>query len=237
MTEEDAAELRRLIPLLLDLLSAVASHDREPAEAAAEYRQLHGDVRSILTKYGEACICPWPNVFGWAGTAARDEDWQLSLARRATRARLMCGLDEPPPWTLEDYQREGDPADVPFWDEFVAGLEPTKQVILDASLSRELAFRGLGILDDWTKGHPMPCSDRPGARTSVFMFKVRQGSGAGEVMLRVFFMTGSGYRLILLHGYDKGADTDDAREQREAAEACARREDVMRQRAAGTTRS
>jgi hypothetical protein len=149
----------------------------------------------------------------------------------------MCGLDEPPPWKLEDYQRGGDPADVPFWDEFVAGLEPTKQVILDASLSRELAFRGLGILDDWTKGHPMPCSDRPGARTSVFMFKVRQGSGTGEVMLRVFFMTASGYRLILLHGYDKGADTDDAREQREAVEACARREDVMRQRAAGTARS
>lgn len=236
MTDEDAAELRRLIPRLLAVLSAVASGDQDPTEAEVAYRQLHGDVRAILSKYGEACICPWPNVYGWAGTAAKDENWQVSLANRAARARILCRLDEPPPWTLEDYYRNGDPDDVPFWSEFAAGLPPTKQVILDASLTRELAFRGLDILGDWTKGHPMPCSDKPGARTRVFMFKIRQGSGAGEVVVRVFFTSGSAYRLILLHGYDKGADPDDAREQGEAAEACARLQDLLNQRAAGAAK-
>jgi hypothetical protein len=233
--DEDAAGLRRLIPLLLELLTAVATGDKEPTEAAADYRHLHGEVRRILVSYGEECICPWPNVFGWAGTAAKDPDWQLNLVRRASKARILCGLDEPPPWTLVDFYRDGNPDDVPFWNEFAASLEPQKQAILDASLTRELAFRGMGVMDDRTKGHTMPCSDKPGARTNVFMFKIRQGSGAGEVLLRVFFITASGYRLVLLHGYDKGADTDDAREQREAAEACARREDVVKQRAAGTT--
>lgn len=233
MTDEDAAELRRLIPELLSLLSAVASGDQDPSAAAVTYRQLHSDVRAILSKYGEPCICPWPNVYGWAGTAAKDENWEVALAKRAARARILCGLDEPPPWTLEDYYRNGDPDDVPFWHDFVDGLAPEKQAILDISLTRELAFRGLDILGDWTKGHPMPCSDKPGARTRVFMFKVRQGSGAGEVVLRIFFTTRSAYRLVLLHGYDKGADPGDAREQREAAEACARLEDLLSQRASG----
>lgn len=235
LKDEDAAELRRLIPLLLDLLTAVADGDQAPTEAAVDYRHLHGEVRRILASYGEECICPWPNVYGWAGTAWKDAEWQVNLARRASKARILCGLDEPPPWTLIDYYRAGNANDVPFWNEFVASLEPHKQAILDTSLTRELAFRGLGVMDDWTKGHPMPCSDKPGARTNVFMFKIRQGSGAGEVLLRVFFVTASAYRLVLLHGYDKGADTDEAREQREAAEACVRREDVLKQRTAGST--
>jgi len=71
VTDEDAAELPRLIPQCLALLSAVASGDQDPSDAAVTYRQLHGGVRGILSKYGEPCICLWPNVYGWAGTAAK----------------------------------------------------------------------------------------------------------------------------------------------------------------------
>jgi len=235
--EEDANELRRLIPTLLDLLTSVASGARDPSDAAAEYVHLHREVRRILTAYGEECICPWPNVWGWAGTAARDASWQVTLAKRALKARILCGLDEPPPWTFDDYFRDGDLNDMPFWDEFVASLEPHKQAVLDASLTRELAFRGPGVLDDWTKGHPMQCSGTRGSRTNVMMFKIREGSPYGEVVLRVFFITASDYRLVLLHGYDKGADVSDARERREADVACDRRADVLRQRATGTIRA
>lgn len=62
MTEEDAKELRRLIPQLLQVLSDIASGARDPGDADAEYRHLHREVRRILTAYGEECICPWRNA-------------------------------------------------------------------------------------------------------------------------------------------------------------------------------
>lgn len=129
--------------------------------------------------------------------------------------------------------RDGDPDDVPFWDEFVAGLDHHKQVVLQTALDTELAFRGTRLLEDWTVAHTMECSGKPGFRTNVKMFKIRAGSAFGEVVLRVFFETASDYRLVLLHGYDKGADPSEARERQEAKIACARRSDLMRQRDAG----
>jgi hypothetical protein len=227
MREHDAAELRGLLPLLLDLLAKVASGEVQPWDADADYRRLHSEVRAILTAYGEPCVCPWPTVWGWHGTAAADPDWQTTLARRASKARILCGLDEPPPWTFIDYYRRGDQDDVPFWADFAGNLEPHKQAILDDSLNRELAFLGPGVMSDWAKGHLMPCSDKPGSRTRVYMYKIREGAGQGEVVLRVFFMTTANYRLVLLHGYDKGADPDPARESREADEACGRRDDYL----------
>lgn len=230
MKDQDRADLRRLLPNLIALLSSVASGERDLESARDEYSYLHPEVRRILTAYGEECICPWPNIFGWAGVAAKSEDWQKLLADRSAKARLLCGLDEPPPWTLADYFRNGDKDDTPFWTEFVNSLEPHKQAILRTSLKRELAFLGTGILDNDTKGHLMQCSGTRGSRTSVFMYKVRQGAGQGEVALRVFFITGDDYTLVLLHGYDKGSDPDSARELREAAAACDRRLDVLQQR-------
>jgi hypothetical protein len=61
------------------------------------------------------------------------------------------------------------------------------------------------------------------------MYKIRQGEGQGEVALRVFFVTDDGFRLVLLHGYDKGSDLDPARELREAEVACERRLDFYSQ--------
>jgi hypothetical protein len=234
--EEDAAELRQLLPALLELLAAIASGDRSATDAANEYLSLHQQVRRLLTACGEECICPWPNVWGWQGYAARLEDPEAWLVARAAKARILAGLDKPPPWTLEDYFRNGDPNDVPFWSEFADIIDQHKQAILEKSLNGELAYLGEGV-SHGTKGHIWVCDDRRGARTKVLMYKIREGSPFGEVQLRVFFVTATDFRLVLLHGYDKGADADRGREDREAAEACQRREDLMRQRADGQARA
>lgn len=232
MKDQDRADLRRLLPNLIALLASVASGERDALSAKDEYSYLHPEIRRILVSYGHDCICPWPNIHGWAGVAAKSPDWQTLLATRSAKARLLCGLDEPPPWTLGDYFRNGDRADTPFWSEFVDGLEPHKQAILRENLVRELAFYGPSIMDNDTKGHPMQCSGTRGSRTWVFMYKIKQGSGQGEVQLRAFFITGADYTLVLLHGYDKGADLDPSRERHEADVACERRLEVLEQRSA-----
>lgn len=229
--DQDRDDLRRLIPELLALLSSVASGQRDAVSARDEYGYLHPEVRRILSAYGEDCICPWPTIFGWVGTAAKSADWEALLVERAAKARLLCGLDEPPPWTLEDYLRDGNGEDTPFWSEFASRLEPHKQAILLSGLKRELSFYGTSIINNRTKGHLMQCSGARGAKTTVFMYKIREGAPQGEVHLRVFFITGgAGLRLVLLHGYDKGADDDLARELRETEIACERRLDVLQQR-------
>jgi hypothetical protein len=40
--------------------------------------------------------------------------WQVTLAKRVLKASILCGLDEPPPWTFDDYFRDGDPDDMPL---------------------------------------------------------------------------------------------------------------------------
>ena len=234
MNEADRETLRRSLPLLIGLLKSVAAGERNSWEAADDYLHLHSEVRRVLAAYGESCVCPWPNIYGWAGTAAkwaeRGDDWNQLLARQAAKARILCGLDEPPPWELVDYFRNGDPSDTPFWAEFFDSLEDHKQVILRTHLEKELAYRGPAVCDDPATGHTWRCSGRPGNTTKVFMYKIRQGHGLGEVVLRVFFVTDRGYKLVLLHGYDKGADADPASERREANEACARRVDEVSRR-------
>ena len=133
MREQDAAELRGLLPLLLDLLAKVASGEVQPWDADADYRRLHSEVRAILTAYGEPCVCPWPTVWGWHGTAADDPDWQTTLAKRASSARILCGLDEPPPWTF--IAGEAEPGEQP---EDTAVREVKEETALDVAIERML---------------------------------------------------------------------------------------------------
>lgn len=61
-------------------------------------------------------------------------------------------------------------------------------------------------------------------------------------MLRVFFDTAPGHTIVLVHGYDKGADPSGSGERAEANTACERRADLRGQladssRAAGAVAS
>ena len=96
MKEEDAVELRSLLPALLELLAAIASGEREAVDAANDYLYLHHQVRRLLSAHGEECICPWPNVWGWQGYAAKLEDPEAWLLTRAAQARILGGTRQTP---------------------------------------------------------------------------------------------------------------------------------------------
>ena len=70
MREQDAVELRRLIPELVRLLGAVASGEREPIEAADEYVHLHREVRRILTVKEPHATLRLMSVIGMASALA-----------------------------------------------------------------------------------------------------------------------------------------------------------------------
>jgi len=64
------------------------------------------------------------------------------------------------------------------------------------------------------------------------MYKIEEGAPSRRVVLRVFFDTARGNRLVLLHGYNKGEDDSANREAAEAEVACARRKDLAARLAA-----
>lgn len=231
MDDETRLRLRDLLTAQKTLLRAVASGERTAMEADADYRRVHSDLRQILKDENKPCPCPWASVHQWAAYAGASADFEDLIDSLIAPYEILAADRDEAPWRLVDYLREGNPDDIPF-TEFEASLEPHKAVILEESLKRDLAFRGPSVIDDKTRGHKMDCDTKARPKKTVFMYKIKHGHATGEVILRVFFITAPGHCLVLLHGYDKGADLDPAREDREAAEACRRRADVIRRLAA-----
>lgn len=227
MDDATRLRLRDLLATQKGLLHAVANGERAPNDADADYRRVHSELRQILTAENRNCVCPWGSVHQWAAYAGSRADWEDMLEGLVGPYEILAADSDEPPWRLLDYLRGGDPNDIPF-TEFEASLEPHKVVILAEALRRDLAFRGPSVIDDTTRGHKMDCDTKARPKKTVFMYKIKHGHATGEVVLRVFFMTAPDHGLVLLHGYDKGADPDPAREMREAEEACRRRADVIR---------
>ena len=50
-------------------------------------------------------------------------------------------------------------------------------------------------------------------------FRVGEGDTQGGILLRVFFHAFGDRRILILHGYDKGEDPSERRQQREISEA------------------
>lgn len=238
MDDAERALARELILAQEALLVAVARGDRDLDEADIEYKRRHNQLRQLLAKDTLPCYCPWGSVKAWAYSGY--EDWQAALEQLRLPLRRLLTETEDTPWRLVLYRRDGDSDDVPFLA-FEDGLTDEKWVVLDTSLRRELAIQGTTLLRNDRKAHTMPCAGGP-PQPNVLMYKVREGAPSGEVVLRVFFDTAPDHTIILLHGYDKGADPSDGRERAEANTACERRAELRAQmadpsRAAGAVAS
>lgn len=231
MEPDHRERLRSLLAVQRVLLADVAARIRTPDLAEADYRRNHQALRPILVSSDVGhCVCPWGTVFAWWGYAQSTEDWEVELEKLfAPFAHLV--EDDDLRWRIEPYWRNGDENDQPFRDEFVAHLSEEAQVVLDQSLQRELAVRGLELLGHGSKGETCHC--RGGG--NVFEYKIEEGAPSGRVVLRVFFDTAPDQTLVLLHGYVKGAGDSKRRQSREIGVACGRRQDLLAQIAAAAS--
>ncbi len=216
MDDEERQELRDLIAEQERLLAAVAA---DPLlvddQVKAEYKWRHHTIRSRLVPHWLPCFCVYDSIEPWQYSPHPDVQDDLDRMR-APLATLL--YQETTPWRLVLHRRKGDPDDLPFLD-FALEVGGEHFDVLEASLRAELAVLGTSLLADRRKAHTFDCSGgRP--KTTVFMYKIEQGASSVRVVLRVFFDTAPNHTIVLLHGYDKGADDTDRREKREAAAAC-----------------
>lgn len=225
MDEDERQELRDLIADQEALLAAVAADPTLGEGLKAEYTARHREIRRRLVVHGRACFCVYDSIEPWQYSPHPDVQAELDRMRAPLADLLRQGPGAP--WRLVVYRRDGDPDDLPFVD-WALELGEDHFNVLDASLLSELAVRGTELLTDRRKAHMFDC---PGGKpkTAVFMEKIEEGTSSVRVVLRVFWDTAPGRTIVLLHGYDKGADDSDRRERREAAEACARMRDLRAQ--------
>ncbi len=155
--------------------------------------------------------------------------------------QAVAGESEGPgEWTLRVY--EALDGTRPF-EAFLAGLDPYRREVLVIALRTVLAHQGHNVCSsEWGKA----------LRQGLYEFRVRRSLSAlchaagievpagfqtdQKVLLRVFFAVEGQRIVLLLGGYDKGADPSEKRQEREIAAArklLAEHKDTERRRASG----
>jgi hypothetical protein len=226
LIEAERLQLAALIEDQERLLVEVAT-DPDTADAREpEYLERHQLIRARLAPLGRPCYCVVGSLQPWRWTPHPELEEELDRLRTPLRDLLTIGG---PTWRLVLYRRNGLPTDLPFLDDFALTLGDEHFEVLDTSLERELAVLGTSLMPNRKKMHGYGCTGSERPKRSVPMYKIEEGAPSVRVVLRVFFETAPDHRIVLLHGYDKGADDSDARERREADVACGRALDLQRQ--------
>ena len=128
-----------------------------------------------------------------------------------------------PKWTPEPF--EADDGTVPF-ERFADGLSDFKFAALDTSIRHVLAVRGINLVrTEWLKAlggglHEFRLRHSPDEIARMFGSGQPDLRGPSEKVLLRVFVHFHGHRIVLLlAGYDKGAEPKEKRQQREIARA------------------
>lgn len=126
-------------------------------------------------------------------------------------------------WTLEVYETKD--GTVPF-DRFLGGLSGFKLAAVNAAMKQVLAARGIDLAGtEWLKALGNGLHEfrvRHDAEEITHMFGNQDPAGSGKrekILLRIFVHFHGNKIVLLLGGYDKGADPKEKRQQREIARA------------------
>lgn len=137
---------------------------------------------------------------------------------KATRASGSAAV-----WTPEPFQAED--GSVPY-ERFVNGLSDVTFLALDAAVELVLCDRGIDLVrTEWLKplgegSHEFRVRHDEGEIVRMFGEESSGAIGPREtVLLRVFVHFYGSKVVLLLGGYDKGADPKQRRQQREIAHA------------------
>lgn len=125
----------------------------------------------------------------------------------------------PRPWTPEPF--EADDGTVPF-ERFIEDLSDFKFIALDTAIDRVLTARGIDLArTEWLKAlgeglHEFRVRHDADEIARMFGGEAPVTQARGEkVLLRVFVHFYGDKVILLLGGYDKGADPKERRQQRE----------------------
>jgi hypothetical protein len=237
MTTGERAKLERGSDLLDRCRSIVVEICRDPnvaAMLAKDYEQIQDDLRALLSELDEDAEdpLPWRDVWHLLEITTGTEDEALAKFNAAVSGyqALFNGIRRAgPQWELEFYEEAGRHPVI----EWAKKLPKSRRASLFVALERILAYDGPEVANNSGRGRRLGqglyefkiglC-----AAQTADLFPGRDGETEPEgpakerTCLRVFFAVDNGRLLLLLAGYDKGAD-DGRRRQAQEIEIARRR--------------
>jgi hypothetical protein len=237
MTTSERAKLARGVELLDDCRSIVVEICRDPnaaAKLAKDYEQIQDDLRDLLSELDEDTedVLPWRDVWHLLEITTGTEDEALAKFNAVVGdyQALFSGIRRAgPQWELEFYEEARRHPVI----EWAKKLPKSRRASLFVALERILAYDGPEVANNSGRGRRLGqglyefkiglC-----AAQTADLFPGRDGETEPEgpakerTCLRVFFAVDNGRLLLLLAGYDKGAD-DGRRRQAQEIEIARRR--------------
>ena len=226
MTTGERAKLARGAELLDDCRSIVVQICRDPnvaAKLAKDYELIQRDLRVLLSELDEDTedVLPWRDVWHLLEITTGTEDEAIARFNAVVSGyqALFDGLRRAKPqWELEFYEEAGRHPVI----EWAKKLPKSRRASLFVALERILAYDGPEVANNSGRGRRLGkglyefkiglCAEQP-----ADLFPGRDGETAPEgpakegTCLRVFFAVHNGRLLLLLAGYDKGADDGGSR--------------------------
>lgn len=220
--------LTELVEVIAEVDINVAAIDERAADYARTWARVNGSLRKVPI---DNPLAEFPTLWDWYGRC--QDDLSSALARRhhlaEVRARIGAVFEAAsfpePSYTIEMFER--DSGEAPYLTWFLHDLSRSKQLAAKAGVERILAYLGSDIVStEW--------GDNIG--DGVFELRIRRTAAEveawwrdhyglpqpepephEEILLRIWFHPYGDRRILLLRGFDKGAQPN--REQAEIVEA------------------
>lgn len=117
--------------------------------------------------------------------------------------------DDPYPYELEFWT--DDHGQEPCFDWIKSDLSKTKRRAIGRAMRRVLQVHGINVVGERSWGRQLG--------GGLFEFRLDRKIDGESMVLRVFCHAYGKKKILALHGYDKGEDPSDHRQQQEIAEA------------------
>lgn len=222
MAGTEPSAMGRVLTDLVKMIAEVDDSLRAITDANEEYARRWRQVNEALCAIPlDNPLAEFPTLWDWYSRCQDDLDTvdarRQCLADISARALQTTGvLSVPPPtYTIEMFERDGNPDDVPYLRWFLHELTRPKQLAAKAGVERILAYLGSAVVDtDWGDNlQDSVCElriKRTAAETeawwrSHYGLPYPEPEPHVEVLLRIYFHAYGDKVILLLGGFDKGA--------------------------------
>lgn len=222
MSDIESSSMGRALTGLIRVLAEVADDLTAVDGAAVEYARQWRQVNDVLVAVPlENPLRAYPTLWDWYARCQDDlrhaQTRSLHLEEISARAAEALTLLEvgPPAFSIELFERDSNPNDVPYLSWFLHDLTKPKQLAAKAAVERILAYLGNAVVEtEWGGNLQDGLCELRIRRTAAEVeswWRNYQGLPEPEpqphveILLRIYFHAYGDKVILLLGGFDKGA--------------------------------
>jgi len=222
MAGTEPSAIGRVIIDLVEVLVEVDDSLQAINDANAEYSRRWRQVNEALGVIPlDNPLAEFPTLWDWYSRCQGDLDtgdvrhqFLEALSARALQTSGVLSV-APPAYTIEMFEHDGNPDDVPYLRWFFHEISRPKQLAAKAGVERILAYLGSGVIDtEWGDNLQDGVCELRIKRTAAetepwwrnhYGLPEPEPEPHVEILLRIYFHAYGDKVILLLGGFDKGA--------------------------------